>query len=171
MKVNKRMLNNFVFWILIFGLIVIKAPALIYHFSLSDTPVPIEIRKDIESNKKTYFPHSTGPSIVIYWASWCAPCKLEMARLKSSVESGSIPGSRVYAVNIFEPLKTITDFLKTNKYPFKFVNGGRAEEIFKITATPTTVILIDSKIYSVSEGLSLVGIWKTEYLFRHFISL
>ena len=42
-----------------------------------------------EINKEIIFPTNTN-SIIFFWASWCMPCKVEMERLKTSVNNKKI---------------------------------------------------------------------------------
>lgn len=101
-------------------------------------------------------------SIVIFWATWCGPCKLEMNRLKSSVENGSIPDRSIIAISASEPVWKIQDFLAQNPYPFTFVHAPSLAEEIGALATPTTVFLEGRKIQSMSTGISFFGIWKAE---------
>ena len=107
-----------------------------------------------------------GKSIVIFWATWCAPCKLEMNRLKTSVEAGKIPKDKIFALNPFETRETILKFLKTEKYPFIFIEAPEFTQAAHVEATPTTLFMEGNKILSRSSGLSLTGIWRAEQLFR-----
>jgi thiol-disulfide isomerase/thioredoxin len=168
MKFKNAFKSNLPFLLILCAFFIFKAPQFFYHLGLSETLVSSEIRTDIKTKSKISFPLQSGPVLIIYWASWCVPCKLEMNRLKNSVETGRIPQSRIYAVNMYESSKKITDFIKTSDFPFNFITKGEAEEKFKIEATPTTVIIINGKISSVSQGMSLVGIWKAEYIFWNF---
>ena len=41
--------------------------------------------------------------ILIYWATWCGPCKIELERFQSAVNEGSLPPNNVWALNIENP--------------------------------------------------------------------
>ena len=105
--------------------------------------------------------------IVIFWASWCAPCKVEMSRLKKSVNSGAIPQGNILAINLGESEKKIRKFMSQNKFPFTFIDDkGFMAQKFNVMVTPTTILVEKGKTISVSSGLSLIGIFRAENLFK-----
>ena len=109
------------------------------------------------------FPSSNSNSIAIFWATWCGPCKIEMNRLKASVENGKIPAGAIIAINPFESKEVSQKFLATNPYPFTFVDAPLVSQKLNISATPTTVYFENEKISSISSGMSLFGIWRAEF--------
>ncbi len=100
--------------------------------------------------------------IAVFWATWCAPCKLEMARLKESVEQGKIPPDAILAINPFETSEVIKKFLNEKNYPFTFIEAPDVVERLNINSTPSTAFIEDGKVVSLHSGLSLTGIWKAE---------
>ena len=101
-------------------------------------------------------------SIAIFWATWCAPCKLEMARLKTSVVQGKIPLKAIVAINPFESPEAVRTFLKKESYPFTFLEDRGVSRVLNVNTTPTTLFLEKNKIVSLSSGLSFFGIWNAE---------
>jgi cytochrome c biogenesis protein CcmG/thiol:disulfide interchange protein DsbE len=85
-------------------------------------------------------------SILVFWATWCGPCKIELARLKDAVEQGEIPKEKVIAVSIGESLETVQATAKERGYPFVIAadESGRAGELYHVRVTPT-VIHVDEK--------------------------
>jgi cytochrome c biogenesis protein CcmG/thiol:disulfide interchange protein DsbE len=114
----------------------------------------------------TQFPPQSGKSVTLFWASWCGPCKVEMNRYKASVEEKKIPASSIFAINPFENEKEILKFIKENDYPFQFIGSENTKDM-KVEATPTTLFLDGEKITSVSTGMSVIGIWRAEGLFKN----
>lgn len=113
-----------------------------------------------ESKKLSLPP--TGRAIAIFWSTTCAPCKVEMARLKSSVEAGKIPKESLLAINAFDSEREIMKFLDKNDYPFTFINSPGLGRALNVQVTPTTMFLDAGKIVSMSSGMSIFGIWKAE---------
>lgn len=104
--------------------------------------------------------------IAIFWATWCAPCKLEMERLRSSVESGKIKPNQIFAINPFERPETFRNFLRENKFPFIFIDAPELVKALNINSTPTTLFLDKGQVARMSTGLSLIGIWWAEIFLR-----
>lgn len=139
-------------------------PVLKNNFTQEDkhlSPRQVKILGDKEDLSLT-FPLSDKRILTIFWASWCAPCKLEMARLKKSVESGLISDQSIYALNPFESDIESLKFIKTNNYPFTFLGKSSIASELGISATPTTIFIDKGLITRMSTGLSILGIWRAE---------
>lgn len=108
------------------------------------------------------FAPKNAKAIAVFWASWCAPCKIEMHRLKNSVENGEIPKGSVFAINPFEDDQEIKKFLAQHYYPFTFIDAKDLALKLNIYSTPTTLFIENGKITSMNTGLSLIGIWRAE---------
>jgi cytochrome c biogenesis protein CcmG/thiol:disulfide interchange protein DsbE len=115
-----------------------------------------------EGSRSIEFPPKESKSIAIFWASWCGPCKIEMNRLKKSVESGAIPQESLFAINPFESNVESKKFLIENNYPFTFIEASTLPQELNVSVTPTTIFFDKGKIDQMSSGLSIWGIWKAE---------
>lgn len=145
-------------------LIITALPRVINNFDKEGQRLETEKYKIIEvSNveKDISFPGKQR-SIAIFWATWCAPCKLEMARLSSSVRNGAIPSGSIIAINPFESTNIVRSFLKKESFPFIFIEDRGISQRLNINTTPTTLFIENKKIISLSSGLSFIGIWKAE---------
>lgn len=80
------------------------------------------------------------PLIVSFWASWCAPCREELPRLKRAAGTG---GLQVLALNYGESAKTVRAFLNREGLgglPVGYV-GAADPRMWPIPGLPTSVLL------------------------------
>lgn len=163
---NKKRILNVIYLIFLGVLLYQLVPRTLHNLHSEGKYLPSVNAFNLASNTETLFPPAGGNAIAIFWATWCGPCKLEMNRLRSSVEAGKIPKDRIYAVNPFETRETVQKFLLQEKFPFQFIEAPELIKDLKVEVTPTTLFIESGKITKRSSGLSLVGIWKAEWLFR-----
>ncbi len=141
-----------------------QIPILLHNMEKEGTKLPTrsyEVINPVTPGEKLDFP-TQGKSIVIFWATWCGPCKVEMNRLKSSVENGKIPERAIVAVNNYESPELIRKYLQTHPMPFTFITAPDLASKLDARATPTTVFLENGQVTSMSTGMSLTGIWRAE---------
>lgn len=153
--------SNLVLLLLITFLAIKHGPVILNNFNNEGILIPVKQYPVIGSIDKRSFPPSEN-SITIFWASWCGPCKIEMQRLKTSVEEGKIKAGSIYAINAFETPAEVEGFISQNKFPFIFLDAPLLNDILKIRVTPTVVFLSKNEVVSSSSGMSLTGIWKAE---------
>jgi cytochrome c biogenesis protein CcmG/thiol:disulfide interchange protein DsbE len=125
-----------------------------------------EIISSSEEINQIDFPPKDSKVIALFWATWCAPCKIDMQRLQTSVTEGKIKPSQIVAISPFEDTQTVKKFLAENKYDFTFIQAPEMARILKVEVTPTTVFLNKGIVDSVSTGLSFIGIWRAELFVR-----
>lgn len=140
-----------------------RGPGVMNNFKKEGVLLQKREYKAIPSGSPVIFPPEDSRVIAIFWASWCGPCKIEMERLKKSVESGKIPKEKIFAINAFEDTKTVTSFLSKSPYPFTFIEASTLSGELKIETTPTTLFIENGRISSMSSGMSILGIWKAEF--------
>ncbi len=146
-----------------------QAPSIINNFKASAVVLQsqhYEIYSDPEKRSMIEFPAKNQRALIIFWASWCGPCKIEMHRLEDSVKNKKIAAGRIFAINPFESKDEIKAFLKKNALPFVFIDAPYIAQKLNVQSTPTTVFLENKTVDSMSSGMSLVGIWRAEWFLR-----
>ncbi len=81
------------------------------------------------------------PSVLVFWATWCGPCAIELGRLQAAIDDGEIPADRVFAVSLGEDPDVVFQHAAEKKYTFPVLadearDSGR---LFQVQATPTTL--------------------------------
>lgn len=157
-------LNNFFFLLVCIYAAYSMIPVMKNNFSKEGQSIETseyQILGANVTNQKILFP-TKERAIAIFWATWCAPCKVEMARLSASVDKGEIPVGAILAINPFETSEKVRSFLKEHFFPFTFIEDKGISRLLNVNTTPTTLFIEDHKIVNLSSGLSLIGIWKAE---------
>ena len=83
--------------------------------------------------------------IVDFWATWCAPCIVELPRLQANYARYHARGLEIVAVSLDESKATVVDFAKTRKLPWKVVHnatsGGDLVEAFGVRSIPAMFLI------------------------------
>lgn len=137
---------------------IYQANSAIENHVLTSRKYPISNTKAL-----TEFPLKDANSIAIFWATWCAPCKLEMARLKLSVDQGHMRPDQVFAINMGEDPKIVRQFLLEAPYPFTFIDAYSIAQSLNIQSTPTLLMLEGEEIVSATSGISFSWLWRAEF--------
>lgn len=83
--------------------------------------------------------------LVDFWATWCAPCVVELPRLQTAYAKYHAKGLEIVAVSLDETRSAVTDFTKVRKLPWKQVHnataGGDLVEAFGVKSIPATFLI------------------------------
>lgn len=85
--------------------------------------------------------------VLNFWATWCAPCKVEMPLLEEIYQDNSAR-LQVLAVNFDEPRQVVTEFARELQlsFPILLDPGGVVQDLYRVRGYPTTFILDESGI-------------------------
>jgi len=158
-------LSNILFLLTLGFLVINQVPTITNNFKkegLNLESLNTGVINSSPANQKVQFPPPNGKAMAIFWSTTCGPCKLEMARLKTSVEEGKIPKLALFAINPYETNSQIKRFLAEKNFPFTFIQDTGISQALNVQGTPTTVFIDNGKVISMKTGISLTGIWDAE---------
>lgn len=108
-----------------------KAP----NFTLKTTDgATIELAQVVKQNKLT---------VVNFWATWCAPCIIELPEFSAKYNLFKQNGATILAVNAAEKEPVVQDFAKRSKlaFPLMVDTAGTTKRAYGVTALPVTLII------------------------------
>lgn len=84
--------------------------------------------------------------VLNFWATWCAPCKVEMPLLEEIHQDNS--QVQVVAVNFDEKKQDVAAFVNELQlsFPILLDPGGLIQELYRVRGYPTTFILDESGV-------------------------
>jgi len=152
-----KKISNLVFVILIALLIWQKVPIWIRHYRQEGTKAHELTVFSLEESLPIHLPVLDEPHLLIFWATWCGPCQIELSRINQLIASNKIPANRVIAISSNEELSTIRQHVREKKYLFQIAIDSDLSAIkaYQVQGTPT-LVLINKKgeIDWVTMGLS-----------------
>jgi thiol-disulfide isomerase/thioredoxin len=103
-------------------------------------------------------PAAKGRTVLLnFWASWCGPCREEMASLQALADRHRAEGLQVMAVNFREADATVRKFVEETllALPVLLDRDGTTAKAFDVHVFPSTVIVDRSgRVSSIVVGAS-----------------
>jgi cytochrome c biogenesis protein CcmG/thiol:disulfide interchange protein DsbE len=151
-----KQIINLLFFCLIGFFVVKKIPVLYDHFQKEGSPAPrIQLPK-LDGN---IFDSDTVASglVLVFWATWCPPCEIELNRINELVLKQEIAPEAVIAISLQEDPALVKKVVKERNYRFQVAATSDATlaNLYKVAGTPTIVFIDQAKtIRWMTTGLS-----------------
>jgi thiol-disulfide isomerase/thioredoxin len=122
----------------------------------------------LEGKTYTFGPKDKKVTLVVFWATWCQPCLLEIPSLVEWHEKYRGRGFRVVSINIddLEGQKMAAIYQKYNiNYPLLMDDGSAEQKFGGLQALPTSFLLgRDGKVRKTFVGLYPARVIEAEIL-------
>lgn len=153
---NKKNFLNTLFFIVAVYALYLRLPSILTHFKYQDQKAQDFTVKMI--NGEDYnLASSSKKSVIVFWATWCGPCEIELKRINKMVMEKKIQPSDVLAISSNEEESIVREKARRENYLFNIGldTNGTVANLYQVSATPT-IILIDEKqvITWMTSGLS-----------------
>jgi len=83
--------------------------------------------------------------LVDFWATWCAPCTVELPRMQAAYAKYKAKGFEIVAVSLDEAKGVVDEFVKARKLPWKQIHNassnGDLVEAFGVKSIPATYLI------------------------------
>lgn len=161
----KKIASNF-FNILLVAFLVFQLflliPRVLNHIHTEGTKA-LDFSVLLMNNEVFHFNEQKKPLLLVFWATWCKPCQLELFRLNQLVKEGKIRPDSLLAISSGEDPALVTKTAIDRNYHFLtgFDPSGSLSQKYKVQATPTTLLIDQDHIIKwMSDGLSPSLEWR-----------
>jgi peroxiredoxin len=134
---------------------LIAALALLAAGAAMATPAPDFTLKTLDGPALRLAEQRGQVVLVNFWASWCAPCKVEMPHLNALADKYRHTGVVLVGINIDDdPKKAAAEARKLGiRFPVLLDTDKTASKAYKLEAMPTTVLVDrDGQVRHVHQG-------------------
>lgn len=138
--------SNVLFLIFLLVLLFMKYPEIKKNSEMQGTNIPTQFTlSEFSSDRQITFPNASK-IVVVFWATWCGPCKVELSRINNLITSKKINSKQVIAVSLDESIGPISEAILNSKYEFQVIHDsdGKVGQFFNVAGTPT-MLLIDER--------------------------
>ena len=172
MKLEKKTLikhlGNIALVVIIAFLVLSKLPSWIANVQVEGEAVTSFQVRD-ERGEVVTLPKPGEKQIIIFWATWCGPCQVELARFNSAVIDGQLKAEQALAISLGEDPALVYKEAKARDYRFTTLVDPETASLasLRVDGTPQTYhINAEQKVVHASMGLSLLGVWRAEQFLK-----
>lgn len=86
---------------------------------------------------------SALPCLINFWATWCPPCRSEMASLNRLYRDYAARGLGIFAASVDEDIHLVREYVRQSPlaFPVLLDSGGKLASQLGVPAYPTTLLL------------------------------
>lgn len=107
-------------------------------------PAPPFALNDLNGNSIDLADYAGRPVILNFWATWCAPCRIEMPELQQIFEAHQDDGLAILALNQAESASLVREFFYT-EFDLTFTplldSEGTVAQLYGAVNLPTTIFI------------------------------
>lgn len=118
---------------------------LVSRSNLIGSPAPGFTLKDLKGNKFTLDDFQGEVVLLNFWATWCAPCRLEMPELQK-IFADQQKELLVVGINFDEPKEVVQSYVEEVgvTFPILLDPGGEVQDLYRVRNYPTS-FFVDSQ--------------------------
>lgn len=147
---------NALLLVVVFWLLYNRVPGIIENYKKESQPAPAIVvpllNGELFDSQKFQ-----KPLVVVFWATWCGPCDVELGRLQKLIKNQVIPADAVLAISSMEDRNLVQTVVQERGYDFLVgvdISGQIAGK-YGVRGTPTTALLDrDHHLIFITTGLN-----------------
>lgn len=100
--------------------------------------------EDVDGRKVKLSSFKGRTVLLDFWATWCAPCKVEIPWFGEFQQRYAADGLQVIGVSVDDPLDRLRPFVEALKVPYVVLQGRpmpRILDAYDVGAVPTTMLI------------------------------
>ena len=131
-QVKAEVILNWLAAALFFFLIGLRAPQWIKAYSQEGRKVEQSIEVPTTTGASLRIPDQTRKAL-IFWATWCGPCTLELSRIQSLIDEGKIKPEDVVAIAMDQDTELVKRTSQSRGYTFTVAldPGGQLSALWR----------------------------------------